>query len=86
MRSSVDLPQPDGPTSTRERAVGDVDVDAVQDRGSPKFFLTDWIVTLAIALVVKRRPPAPWRCAEVRDGAAHRAIGQTGRRRAAKFV
>ena len=32
MRSSVDLPQPEGPTSTRERAVGDVDVDAVQDR------------------------------------------------------
>ena len=39
MRSSVDLPQPDGPTSTHELAVGDVDVDAVQDRGRAEVLL-----------------------------------------------
>ena len=31
MRSSVDLPQPDGPTKTHELAVRHLEVDAVDD-------------------------------------------------------
>jgi hypothetical protein len=31
MRSSVDLPQPEGPTMTTNLAVGDLEVDAVHD-------------------------------------------------------
>ena len=31
MRSSVDLPQPEGPTNDDELAIGDVEVDALDD-------------------------------------------------------
>ena len=39
MRSSVDLPQPDGPDQHHELAVGDVEADAVDDLGRAEGFL-----------------------------------------------
>ena len=32
MRSKVDLPQPDGPTSDEEFAVRDIEIDVAEDR------------------------------------------------------
>jgi hypothetical protein len=35
MRSSVDLPQPDGPTNTAALAVGDGEINALDDPAAP---------------------------------------------------
>ena len=48
MRSSVDLPQPDGPTSTVNEPSGMSMSTPCSTAVSPKFFLTAWIVTLAM--------------------------------------
>ena len=48
MRSSVDLPQPDGPTSTVNEPSAMSMSTPCRTAVSPKFFLTDWIVTLAM--------------------------------------
>ena len=54
MRSSVDLPQPDGPTSTVNEPSAMSMSTPCRTAVSPKFFLTDWIVTLAMCDRVKR--------------------------------
>ena len=48
MRSSVDLPQPDGPTSTVNELSGMSMLTPCSTSTSPKRFLTDRIDTLAI--------------------------------------
>ena len=48
MRSRVDLPQPDGPTSTVNEPSWMSMSTPCRMATSPKFFLTDWIVTLAM--------------------------------------
>ena len=54
MRSSVDLPQPDGPDQHHELAVGDVEADAVDDLGRAEGLLD---------VAGTRR--MPWRCLAV---------------------
>jgi hypothetical protein len=57
MRSSVDLPQPDGPTSTvKEPSVMSMSTPC-RTAVSPKLFLTPWIVTLAICAAGGRAGP-----------------------------
>ena len=58
MRSSVDLPQPDGPTSTVNEPSAMSMSTPCSTAVSPKFFVTDWIVTLAMCARVKRGSPA----------------------------
>ena len=48
MRSSVDLPQPEGPTSTVNEPSAMSMSTPCRMAVSPKFFLTAWIVTLAM--------------------------------------
>ena len=48
MRSRVDLPQPEGPTSTVNEPSAMSMSTPCSTAVSPKLFLTDWIVTLAI--------------------------------------
>ena len=48
MRSRVDLPQPEGPTSTVNEPSAMSMSTPCRTAVSPKFFLTDWIVTLAM--------------------------------------
>ncbi len=50
IRSRVDLPQPDGPTSTVNEPSAMSMSTPCRIAVSPKFFLTDWIVTLAMLL------------------------------------
>ena len=50
MRSSVDLPQPDGPTSTVNEPSAMSMSTPCRTAVSPKFFLTDWMVTLAMGV------------------------------------
>ena len=69
MRSSVDLPQPDGPTRTVNEPSAMSMSTPCRTAVSPKFFLTDWIVTLAMWSVDARH--------EARAG------GSIGKRRAA---
>ena len=57
MRSSVDLPQPDGPTSTVNEPSAMSMSTPCSTAVSPKFFLTAWIVTLAIGVSQARRSP-----------------------------
>ncbi len=49
MRSSVDLPHPDGPTSTVNEPSAMSMSTPCSTAVSPKLFLTDLMVTLAIA-------------------------------------
>ena len=48
MRSKVDLPQPEGPTSTVNEPSRMSMSTPCRIGTSPKFFLTAWIVTLAM--------------------------------------
>ena len=48
MRSRVDLPQPEGPTSTVNEPSAMAMSTPCRIGVAPKFFFTDWIVTLAI--------------------------------------
>ena len=50
MRSNVDLPQPDGPTSTVNEPSAMSMSTPWSTAVSPKFFLTAWIVTLAMGV------------------------------------
>ena len=59
IRSSVDLPQPEGPTSTVKEPSA-ISMSTPCSTGvSPKLFLTDWIVTLAMDEPLRRGRPAP---------------------------
>ncbi len=57
MRSRVDLPQPDGPTSTVNEPSAMSMSTPCRTAVSPKFLRTDWIVTLAICARVKAASP-----------------------------
>ena len=60
MRSSVDLPQPEGPTSTVNEPSAMSMSTPCRTAVSPKLFLTDWIVTLAMGWVAARAAPAKY--------------------------
>ena len=53
MRSSVDLPQPEGPTSTVNAPSAMSMSMPCRTAVAPKFFRTCWIVTLAIGAAAK---------------------------------
>ena len=57
MRSRVDLPQPDGPTSTVNEPSAMSMSTPCRTAVSPKFLRTDLIVTLAICARVKAASP-----------------------------
>ena len=57
--SSVDLPQPDGPTRTVNEPSAMSMSTPWSTVVSPKLFFTDWIVTLAMRECRKRGEPAP---------------------------
>ncbi len=59
MRSSVDLPQPDGPTSTVNEPSAMSMSTPCSTAVSPKLFRTDWMVTLAMEWVGSAQRTAP---------------------------
>ena len=65
MRSSVDLPQPDGPTSTVNEPSAMSMSTPCRTGVPPKFFFTCWIVTLAMRLDHPRRGWAKYRHARL---------------------